>query len=78
MNFKLFTNPEPFSWVFDHIWGQRKQQTSSVSRKGKKKAHIPSVMSGGREKRLLSERVYLLLPKPGNFREMQVEMNNHL
>ena len=81
MNFKLFTNPEPFGWVFDHISGtegEREHLVSPGKEKKKKSTHntVCDVRRTG--ERLLSERVYLLFPKPGNFREMQAEMNSHL
>lgn len=79
-NFKLFTNPEPFGWVFDHISGKEGQCEHLVSPgKEKKKSTHNTVCDVRRTgKRMLSKRVYLLLPKPGNFREMQAEMSNHL
>ena len=51
-NFKLFTNPEPLGWVFDHISGTEGKREHLVSLgKEKIKAHTtPSVMSGGRER----------------------------
>lgn len=77
-NFKLFTNPEPFGWVFDRISGKEGERENLVSPGKEKKKHAQHCDVRRTGKRMLSKRVYLLLPKPGNFREMQVEMNNHL